>query len=101
VSMTLMERVAECMAARMSAHEIAAAVSRPVKQVRMAMDIIRHPDLEAARQAAYYAKRRSDPEYMERKREAARRSNARKRGVQTNDRGYATRQKSERGGEGG
>lgn len=94
MSMTLIKRVAQCMAIGMNAHEIAAVVDRPVKQVRTVMDVVRHPDIEAARQAAKYAMRRNDPKRMERMREIARKHSARKRGVQTNDRGYVISERS-------
>jgi hypothetical protein len=100
MSMTLLERVAKCMKAGMSAHEIAAFVKRPIKQVRRAMYIVRYPDIEAARQAAFYAKYRNDPKRIERMRETARKYSARKRGAQTDDRGYVIPKKDQQSGRG-
>ncbi len=79
MTQTLIERVAEFKAVGLSAREIAAIVERPVVRVRHMLYIIKHPDREAERQAAYHEKRRNDQAYLERKREAARRHMARRR----------------------
>jgi hypothetical protein len=88
---TLIEKVARCMADGMTAGQIAAVVNRPYGQVLNAMNVVRFPHEEAERQARYHAKRRNDPAYIERKRIASRKYQARKRGVPTNDRGYVVR----------
>ena len=80
MTQTLIERIAEFKAVGLSASEIATIVERPVKQVQHVLYIMKYPDREAERQAAYHAKRSNDPTYLERKREAARRHIARRRG---------------------